>query len=79
MFTQWDDVKRFIFLTYVSSEPERCVEGSARLSGGDIEQEGIPEVCVNGVWGSICDNGWSSVDGRVLCKQLGYDDIGIIG
>ena len=61
----------------VCLEPEGCIEGSVRLSGGDIEQEGIPEVCVNGVWGSICDNGWSSLDGRVVCKQLGYDDIGI--
>ena len=51
--------------------------GSVRLSSGDIEQEGIPEVCVNGVWGSICDSGWSSDDGRVFCRQLGYDDIGI--
>ena len=58
-------------------EPEGCVEGSVRLSSRDIEQEGIPEVCVNGVWGSICDSGWSSIDGLVLCKQLGYDDIGI--
>ena len=61
----------------VCSEPEGCIEGSVRLSSGDIEQEGIPEVCVNGVWGSICDNGWSSIDGIVLCRQLGYDDIGI--
>ena len=62
----------------VCSEPEGCIEGSVRLSSGDIEQEGIPEVCVNGVWGSICDDGWSSIDGQVFCKQLGYDDIGII-
>ena len=62
----------------VCAEPEGCTEGSVRLSGGDIEQEGIPEVCVNGVWGSICDSGWSAVDGLVLCRELGYDDIGII-
>ena len=60
------------------SEPEGCIEGSVRLSGGDIEQEGIPEVCVSGVWGSICDNGWSSIDGIVLCRQLGFHDIGIV-
>ena len=58
------------------SEPEGCTEGSVRLSGGDIEQEGIPEVCVNGVWGSICDSGWSSSDGLVICRELGYHDIG---
>ena len=48
------------------------------MSGGNIQQEGIPEVCVNGVWGSICDSGWSTTDGHVICKQFGYDDIGII-
>ena len=66
-------------LLCVCSEPEGCLEGSVRLSSGDIEQEGIPEVCVNGVWGSICDSGWSSTDGRVICKQLGFDNIGIVG
>ena len=60
------------------TEPEGCTEGSIRLSGGDIEQEGIPEVCVNGVWGSICDSGWSSIDGQVICRELGYGDIGIV-
>ena len=63
---------------YVFSEPDGCTEGSVRLSGGDIEQEGIPEVCVNGVWGSICDDGWSSIDGHVICRELGYGDIGIV-
>ena len=64
------------------SEPEGCTEGAVRLSGGDIEQEGIPEVCVNGVWGSICAYGgkyewsWSSADGQVICRQLGYHDNG---
>ena len=60
------------------SEPEGCREGSVRLSVGDIEQEGIPEVCVNGVWGSICDSGWSSIDGDVFCKELGFEYIGIV-
>ena len=59
------------------SEPMGCAEGLVRLSGGDIEQEGIPEVCVNGVWGSICDSGWSSIDGQVICRELGYVDTGI--
>ena len=60
------------------SEPEGCKEGSVRLSGGNIEQEGIPEVCVNGVWGSICEDGWSFFDGQVFCRQLGYGDTGIM-
>ena len=47
-----------------------------RLSGGDIEQEGRVEVCVNGVWGSICDFGWDKTDAHIICKQLGYAELG---
>ena len=47
-----------------------------RLNGGNIEQEGRVEVCVNGVWGSICDYGWDKTDAHVICKQLGYAELG---
>ena len=39
---------------------------------GTIEQEGRVEVCVNGVWGSICSSGWTLTSAYVACKQLGY-------
>jgi deleted-in-malignant-brain-tumors protein 1 len=32
-------------------------------------------VCVNGVWGSICDNGWDKTDAYVVCKQLGFSEL----
>ena len=57
-------------------EPTGCGEGAVRLDGGDIEQEGRVEVCVNGVWGSICDYGWDKTDAHVICKQLGYAELG---
>ena len=50
-----------------------CNEGEMRLVDGDIEQEGRPEVCWNGVWGNICDDVWQEVDAYILCRQLGYD------
>ena len=62
---------------FMCSEPEGCTEGSVRLSGGDIEQEGIAEVCVSGIWGSICGEGFTSTAGQVFCRQLGYHDNGI--
>jgi deleted-in-malignant-brain-tumors protein 1 len=41
---------------------------------GYIENEGRVEVCINNVWGAICDNGWDKTDANVVCKQLGLSD-----
>ena len=31
------------------------------------------EVCIEGVWETVCHNSWSSSDARVVCKQLGFE------
>lgn len=54
-------------------EPGECNDGEIRLMNGTIEQEGRPEICVNGVWSSICASQWSQTDGYTFCKQLGYN------
>lgn len=45
---------------------------------GIIEKEGEIEMCVNGVWGSICPDGWDDTDAYVICKQLGYAEQGVL-
>ena len=43
-----------------------------RLQGGSYSNQGRVEVYCNGQWGTICDNGFNSIDAFVLCKQFGY-------
>jgi len=52
--------------------PESCVNGNIRLVGGRTEYEGRVEYCANNVWGTVCDDGWNSIDASVVCRQLDY-------
>ena len=51
--------------------------GDVRLVGGQSQNEGRVEVCVNGGWGTVTIDYWSSRDVEVICRQLGYDVEGI--
>ena len=48
-----------------------------RLAGGLSAHEGRVEVCLNGRWGTVSDDGWSEHDAQVVCRQLGYQTQGI--
>ena len=51
--------------------------GTVRLIGGLIPEEGTVEVCVNGMWSSVCDSSyWDYKDAFVVCRQLGYPATG---
>ena len=49
-----------------------CTDGNLRLIGGQSPNEGRVEVCLDGLWGTVCDDYWGSVDAQVACRQLGY-------
>ena len=66
------------------SAPESCTsseEGDTRLRNGNTSNEGRVEICLDDpndspdagyVWGSICDDYWTTRDAHVVCRQLGY-------
>ncbi len=43
-----------------------------RLVNGPTMYEGRVEVCDNGAWGTVCDNGWGTRDAQAVCAQLGF-------
>ena len=54
-----------------------CEHGDIRLVGGSTALEGRVEVCMNRVWGTVCDN-FNTQAAGVVCAQLGYQRAGII-
>jgi len=69
-----------ICVMYLSLAHVAGSSGSVRLIGGLIPEEGTVEVCVNGVWSSVCERWywdyWDYRDAFVVCRQLGYPATG---
>ena len=60
------------FMMLLSTAAQSCSNGVLRLVGGRSSNEGRVEICISGVWGTVCHSGWSSSDARVVCRQLGF-------
>ena len=50
-----------------------CEERDIRLTDDRFSTplEGRVQVCLNGVWGTVCDDGWQEENNDVVCRQIG--------
>ena len=52
---------------------ELCNDGEVKLNNAQ-SQFGQVEVCVNQTWRTICAQGWTANNTKVVCRQLGLSD-----
>ena len=62
----------------MNGDTELCEDGDLRLIGrpSSTPYEGRVELCYGEVWGTVCDDFWGDTDATVVCRQLGFSDMG---
>jgi len=60
--------------------PIVCTENDIRLRGSNSGStlEGRIEICIQNQWGTVCDDLWDAMDAQVVCRNLGYQSVGML-
>ena len=66
-----------MYMSMVTDAISNCTDGDIHLIGGQSELEGTLEVCLEGAWGSVCDDYWGNEETGIVCHQLGYTSTGL--
>ena len=53
-----------------------CNHDDIQLADSGVSYEGRVEYCNDGLWGTVCDHGWTELDAAVACRQLGHSQHG---
>ena len=54
-----------------------CADGDIKLLGGGSKKDGALQVCLDQRWGTVSGDGWTAVDTKVACRQLGFNSTGV--
>jgi deleted-in-malignant-brain-tumors protein 1 len=52
--------------------PSNCTDYDVRLNQKSSMNRGIVQICLNGIWGTICSGGLNYGASQLMCAQLGF-------